>query len=403
MKGDNSNGGATQISMLARPRGQTMTRHPRVPRLAHQGVAAILGLVCCGLLWPSGARADETSDEIKLGAQAAKEIEAHYRVVTDPAMVERLNRVADALVQVVDRQGLPYKFKILDIPGVNALGVPGGWVYVTRGMMKFVRTDHELAAVLAHELTHVSHRHYYIQQERQSRLLPALIIAAALSVLAHSAAPIYGVSFATQGALANYQRDLEKDADLSGISFLTKTNYSPVAMLTLMEHLSRADKLTGQPDLGLLYEDHPKPDERVAYIRRDLVGRGIPVVRRIPEGYLRLALDPPASSGTQPVTILVDGRPMLQLGATVQGQPPAERAQAIAGRLNLFFNTDPGPYDVRAVHLLDQWSVIGGQTHLFDVTSQDAEYSKMSPQALADQFRARLADVIATDAYNRKF
>jgi len=380
-----------------------MIRHPRLLRVARQVTAAIFGLALCGLLWPSGARADQTSDEIKLGAQTAKEIEARYRLVTDPAMIERLNTAADALVRVVDRQDISYHFKIVDIPGVNALGIPGGWVYVTKGMMKFVRTDHELAAVLAHELTHVAHRHYYIQQERQSRLLPALIISAALSVLAHSAVPLYGVTFATQGALANYQRDLEKEADLTGISYLTKTSYSPIAMLTLMEHLSQADKLTGQPDLGELYQDHPKPDERITYIRQDLVTRGIPIVRRVTEGYLRLALDPSAPATNQPVTIQVDGRPVLLLGATVQGQPPSERASTVMGKLDSFFNTDPGPYDVRAVNLLDQWSVIGGQTHLFDVTAQDAAYAKMSQQALAEQFRARLADVIAADKYHRKF
>lgn len=363
----------------------------------------MLGLALCGLLAPSRAHADQTSDEVNLGAQASKEIEAHYRVVTDPVMIERLNTVSNALVRVVDRQDITYHFKIIDIPGVNALGIPGGWVYVTRGMMKFVRTDHELAAVLAHELTHVAHRHYYIQQERQSRMLPALIVAAALSVLARSAVPLYGVSFATQGALANYQRDLEKEADLTGISYLTKTSYAPVAVLTLMEHLSQADKLTGQPDLGELYYDHPKPDERVGYIQQDLMRRGIPIVRRISMGYLRLALDPPSPAADQPVTILVDGRPVLQLGATVQGQPPVERAQTVVDRLSVFFNTDPGSYDVRAVNLMDQWSVIGGQTHLFDVTAQDAAYSKVSAQALAEQFRARLADVIAADRYNRKF
>jgi beta-barrel assembly-enhancing protease len=385
------------------PRRQMMSRHPRLSSVARRVAAAIFGLALCGLLWSPDARADQTSDEIKLGAQVAKEIETRYRLVTDPAMIERLSTVSEALARVVDRQDFPYHFKIVDIPGVNALGIPGGWVYVTKGMMKFIRTDHELAAVLAHELTHVAHRHYYIQQERQSRMLPALILSAALSVLAHSAVPLYGVSFATQGALANYQRDLEKEADLTGISFLTKTSYSPVAMLTLMEHLSQADKLTGQPDLGELYQDHPKPDERVAYIQQDLVRRGLPIVRRVAEGYLRLALDPSGPAGNLPVTIQVDGHPVLQLGATVAGQPPAERAAAVMDKLNRFFNTDPVPYDVRAVNLLGQWSVIGGQTHLFDVTAQDAVYAKMSPQALAEQFRGRLAETIASDRYNRKF
>jgi len=365
--------------------------------------AAIIGIAMCGLLRSSPAAADETADEIRLGAQIAKEIESRYRVVTDPAMVDRLARVSEALVPVVDRQDLTYHFRVIDIPGVNALGVPGGWVYVTRGMMKFVRSDHELAAVLAHELTHVAHRHYYIQQARQNRMVPALIIATALSVLARSAAPIVGISLATQGAMANYQRDLEKEADLTGISYLTKTSYSPVAMLTLMEHLDQADKLTGRPDLGPLYQDHPLPDERVGYIRDDLVARGIPLVRRIAEGYLKITLDPPNGSYGQPVTVLVDGRPIIRLGAVVAGEDPSRRARALAARLNVFFNTDPAPYDVRDVISPGRWTVIGGQTQLFEVTPEDAAYANGSPTAVAEGLRARLAEALAEAPYYRKF
>src|SRR6516162_6881182 len=213
--------------------------HPRSACLA------LIALAFCALSWPPAVAADQTSDEVKLGAEIAKQIESHYRVVTDPAMVARVNRVAAVLVPVVDRQDIAYHFRIIDVAGVNAMGVPGGYVYITRGMMRFVRSDDELAAVMAHELTHVAHRHYYIQQKRQNAMLPAMIVAAAIAVLAHSAAPIAGIGMMTQGAMANYQRDLEKEADLTGVSFLVKTTYSPVAMLTLLEHLSQVDKLTG--------------------------------------------------------------------------------------------------------------------------------------------------------------
>src|SRR5205807_384368 len=295
---------------------RAMSRSHRTSGPIRRVGAAFIGIAICGLLRsPPAVSADETADEIRLGAQIAKEIESHYRVVTDPAMVDRLARVGDALVPVVDRQDLTYHFRVIDIPGVNALGVPGGRVYVTRGMMKFVRSDHELAAVLAHELTHVAHRHYYVQQARESRMAPALVIAAALSVLARSAAPIVGVSLATQGAMANYQRDLEKEADLTGISYLTKTSYSPVAMLTLMEHL----------------------------------------------------------------------------------------AQGLAARLNAFVNTDPAPYDVRDVISPGRWTVIGGQTELFEVTPEDAAYENGSPKAVAEGLRARLAEALAEAPYYRKF
>ncbi len=369
---------------------------------ARRTLGAFVCATLAALLWVPSAVADQTSDEIKLGAEIVKQIESRYRVVTNPAQVERVTRIGDVVARVVDRQDLTYRFKILDISGVNALSLPGGWVYVTEGMMKFVRTDDELAAVLAHELTHVAHRHYFIQQERAKNMLPATIIAAALSVLAHSAVPLIGVEMATQGALANYQRDLEKEADLTGVAFLTKTGYSPVAMLTLMEHLAQADRLSGRPDPSGL-EDHPEAGERVVYIRTDLVRRGIPLVRRKPEGYLKLAQEPPTPAAGQPVTILVDREPILTIAAAVSGLSAAERAQAVYVRLDRFFDRDPAPFDVRAVSLPDRWAIIGGETVLFEITSADAEYAHLTPGALAGLIRARLAHVIAAAPYNRKF
>ncbi len=344
-----------------------------------------------------------TSDEVKLGAQAAKGVESHYRLVAAPDKVERITRIGDTLARVVERQDLVYHFRVLDVPVVNAFSIPGGWVYVTNGMMKFVRSDHELAAVLAHELTHINHRHYYIQKDRASRMTPGLILAAALSVLVHSPAPVLGVQLASQGTLADYQRDLERDADLTGVGYLTKTPYAPVAMLTLMEHFAQLEQLSGQPDPSLIYQDHPRPPERVAYIRADLTHLGVPIVRRIAEGYLNISLDSPAPAADQPVTIRVDGEPVLTIGASSGGQSPAERAQGVVARLNAFFNRDPAPYDVRATAIQDRWSVIGGETVLLDITPQDAGFARMTPQALAQDVRARLSRIIAASPYNRKF
>lgn len=369
---------------------------------ARRPVRAFVGAIVVVLLWVPNAIADQTSDEIKLGAEIVRQIESRYRVVTNPAQVERITRIGDVVARVVDRQDLTYHFKILDINGVNALALPGGWVYVTEGMMKFVRSDDELAAVLAHELTHVTHRHYFIQEARSRNMLPATLVAAVLSVLAHSAAPLIGVELATQGAMANYQRDLEKEADLTGVAFLTKTGYSPVAMLTLMEHLAQADRLSGRPDSSGL-EDHPEPGERVEYIRTDLARRGIPLLRRKPEGYLQLAQEPPLPAAAQPVTILVDREPILTIAVAANGLSAAERARAIYGRLDRFFDRDPAPFDVRVVSLPDRLAIIGGETVLLEITPADAEYVHLTPRAFADLIRARLAHVIAAAPYNRKF
>jgi Zn-dependent protease with chaperone function len=370
----------------------------------------VLGAVLCGLLlgalWASSAGAGQwppTSEEVKLGDRIAKEIEAHYRLVTDKAQVARLTHVGAALARVVERQDLTYHFQIIDSNVVNAFSIPGGWVYVTEGMMKFVRTDHELAAVLAHELVHVNRRHYYIQEERARHMSPALILAAALSVLARSPGPMIGVQLATQGAMSDYQRDLEKEADLGGIAYLMKTPYSPVAMLTLMEHLARVERLSGQPDDLGIYQDHPRAAERVAYIKADLERLGVPIVRRIPEGYLAITLDPPDAAPGQAVTIRVDGEPVLTIGASAYGVPAPQRAQAVAENLDAFFNKDPAPFDVRALNVLGRWSIVGDERDLFDVTPQDAAFARTTPDGLAQDIRFRLARVIAAAPYNRKY
>lgn len=343
-----------------------------------------------------------TADEVKFGAQIAKQIESQFRLINDPAQVARLQRVGDAIARVVERQDLPYHFKIVAVPGINALSIPGGWVYVTEGMMRFVRSDDELAAVVSHEMTHVNHRHYYIQADRERHLTPALLVALALSILAHSPAPLLGAQVSLTAVMNNYQRDLEHEADLNGVTYLTKTGYSPVAMLTLMEHLAQESRFTAHPDpTGL--EDHPLPQERVDYIRADLQSRHVPIVRRPVEGYLRIALEPAQPAPGAPVTIRVDGQPIVTLGAAVNGQAAADRALALAVRLNTFFNRDPEPFDVRAVAAGGTWSVVGGEMPLFEVTPQDAAFAQTTAAALAEEIHASLARVITAAPYVRKF
>lgn len=376
---------------------------PTLLRRALGGVLAVALLVSLRAAGAPAAQWPPVQDEVKLGSQIAKDIESHYRLVTNPTQIEQITRVSDALTKVVERQDLTYHFKIIDVPVANALSLPGGWVYITAGMMKFVRSDNELAAVLAHELTHVNHHHYYVRAERAKHLNPAILIAAALSVLARSPGPLIGVELAAQGAMSDYQRDLEQEADLGGVAYLAATHYSPVAMLTLMEHLADAERYSGQPtDLGI-YQDHPVTVDRVAYIRADLLRRGIPIVRRPSEGYLRITLDPDPPAEKQPVTIRVDGDPILTVAPAVEGRSSAERAQGIVAQLDAFFNRDPAPFDVRAVNVADHWSVTGGERVLFEATPQDAALAHMAPDALAQDVRFRLARVIAAAPYNRKF
>ncbi len=349
------------------------------------------------LTFPSAA------DETKFGATIAKQIETHYRLVTEPPLVERITTVGAALTKVVNRQDLTYHFLIVQSPAVNSFSVPGGWVYITQGMMQFVRTDDELAAVLAHELAHIDHRDYYIEQDRESHLTPAMWAALAVSILAQSPGPFLAAQFGIQGSMSSFEQDIEQNADATAVSYLAKTSYSPVAMLTVLEHLAETDRLSGQQAADEMVQDHPDENKRVADVRADLQQLGIPIVRRTAEGYLRISLDPPSPAAGQPVTIRVDGRPVLTLGAVVGGQMPLQRAQTVVEQLNEFFNTDPAPYDVRVSALLGQFSVIGAQMVLYRVAPEDAGYAHVDGDTLASTVRTQLAQAIDNAPYNRKF
>jgi Zn-dependent protease with chaperone function len=367
-------------------------------------VAALVGaVVVLGHAPAEAIKYPTTADEVKFGAQIDKQIETHYRLVTDPGQVDRVTTVGNTVARVVERQDLTYHFLIVQSPAVNSFAVPGGWVYITEGMMQFVRTDDELAAVLAHELAHINHRDYYIEQDRQEHLTPEMWAALAVSILAQSPGPLMAMEYGIQGAMSSYQQDLERNADLTGVAYLTKTSYSPVAMLTLLEHLAQTDQLSGQNALNGSFQDHPSGNLRVAYVGQDLVKLGIPIIRRPAEGYLRISLDPASAAGAQPVTIRVDGRPVLTLGAVVGGAAPLQRAQAVVDQMNAFFNTDPAPYDVHVSNLLGNSDVIGAQTVLYRVAPEDATYAHVSADALAGEIRAQLAAAISNAPYNRRF
>ncbi len=372
--------------------------------LGRWAVAAAVVMMLAGAAPGEGLTFPSTANEVKQGAEFAKQIESQYRLVTDPAQVARLVRIGGVMDKVVERQDLPYHFQIVASPVVNSFAIPGGWVYVTEGMMRFVRTDDELAAVVGHELTHINHRHYYIQQDRLRHMTPAMLIGLALSVLAQSPGPMMAEQAVVTGTMSSYQRDLEQDADLTSVADLLKTQYSPVAMLTVMEHLAQAQRLSGAPSVaGTINADHPEFDERVAYIKADLERRHIPIIRRIPEGYLRIATDPPTPSGDQPVTIRVDGRPVITLAASVGGQTPAQRAQAVVAQLNQFFNEDPAPYDVHVSTLAGRTSVLGREFDLYDVAPEDAANAHLDLGAFAQSVRAGLAQVIDNAPYNRGY
>lgn len=336
--------------------------------------------------------APSDDQEIRIGRDFARQLESRYKLITTRAILERVTRIGQEIAGVSDRSELPFTFKVVDLDLPNAVALPGGFVYVTKGMLSFVRSDHELAAVLAHEIAHTAH-HHQMEMIRRSNLATFWTILVA--VLTRNPNLAQGVQLVSTAMLSGYTRELERDADLTSIAYLAKTNYTPVAALTVMERLLREERLSPQTDPGD-FRDHPRTEERVTYINAELVRRGIPLVRRPAANYLRISTRTISDGGRLVAELYVNDTPVLRL-------PDPALVTAAVAPLDRFFNTDPDPWEVTAMPAGEAWEIAGGRIVLFRVTRDAAAFLGVPLQEAALQIQARLRQVIVDDQRRRQF
>jgi Zn-dependent protease with chaperone function len=338
----------------------------------------------------AAAQGDE--QEIQLGRMYARQLEARYKLVTDKAVTERVARIGADVAAASDRPDLPYTFKVIDIDFANALSLPGGFIYITKGMLAFIRSDHELAAILAHEVVHAAHRH---QLEMIRRSNQATFWTLIIALVTRDANAALGAQMIGTGLLSGYTRELERDADLTSIGYLVKTNYTPVAALTLMERLLRDERWRPKVNLGI-YQDHPHVEERVAYIGEDLRRRGIPINRRIAANYLRVGTRAVAEQGRQIGELLVNDTVVLRYA-------DLERVQAVAARLDRFFNVDPQPFEVTGRPIDGGFGIFGSGLLLATITPADAALLNSTVIEAGVTVQAKLRWVIEQDIRSRRF
>jgi Zn-dependent protease with chaperone function len=347
----------------------------------------VLVLLGAGLGW-----AQSTEDEVRMGRDYARRLESRYRLWKDPVDQERVSRIGGIVAAVSDRPEIPYTFKIIDVDVPNGLSLPGGFVYVTKGLLSFVHSDHELAAVLGHEIGHVAHRHP-LKKLGQSN--DAAFWAFLVAVLSGDPAIAVGAQLMSVDLLSGYGRAFEKEADLSSIAYLVKTPYTPVAVLTVMERLARDAQMRPRPVLGIV-RDHPDPDERVAYIEADLRQRGIPLARRVAANYLPVTVRTVTDGGREVGELQLSGTVIVRL-------PDASRVQTIAKRLDQYLNTDPDPGEIAALQSAAGWEIVGGRTLLMTVTQADVVFSEIPVEVVARTIQIRLQQVIRQDLRMRQY
>ena len=209
------------------------------------------------------------SDEIAQGAKHHQSILTQYGVYDDPELQAYVSNLGQQLAAKSHRAHLKYHFTVLDSPDINAFALPGGYIYITRGIMAYLNSEAELAGVLGHEIGHVTARHSVRQQSGQlaAGLLNVLIAATTgVKELGHLSQQL------STGLIRGYGREHELEADRLGAQYLHKSNYNPESMLDVIGVLkdqelyekALAKKQNREPKIYHgVFSTHPKNDQRL--------------------------------------------------------------------------------------------------------------------------------------------
>jgi predicted Zn-dependent protease len=208
--------------------------------------------------------------ENKTCAEEHKQIVATYGVAaeSDPAQIY-LSGIGKKVAAYTERPDVSYKFFLLDTPLVNAFAVPGGYVYVTRGLMAQANSESELAFVLAHEIGHITARH---SAEQYSRGVVTSLGAALISSAIGGRAAAQALNLGSDLYLKSYSRAQETQADELGVRYGYRAGYSPYGMAAFLQNLDAASELDaklagGKQDSFVLdyFATHPKTADRVTH------------------------------------------------------------------------------------------------------------------------------------------
>ncbi len=258
--------------------------------------------------------------DVEIGKQSAAEVERQFPVLKDSEVQTYVSRIGERLAGVAPGPKFPYQFKVVNVSDVNAFALPGGFMYINRGLVEAAHDEAELAGVMAHEMSHVALRHGTNQASK------AYLGQAGLGILGGvlgggTTADIMGAigGFGMNSLFLKFSRSAEEQADVSAAQMLAKAGYDPMAMARMFETL-REQAGRDPSRLEQFFSSHPAPAERVQRIQKEtnLIGG---YESRSPVGNFsriqtKLERMPKAPSMEQ----LAKNQP----GATGKGQPTEE-------------------------------------------------------------------------------
>ena len=244
-----------------------MTRLIRLPLAAL--VATLALTVACATNPVTGQRQISLmseAQEISIGQEQDLLVKKEMGIYNDPALQQYVSDIGMRLAKLSERPNLPWHFAVVDQPAINAFALPGGYIYLTRGILPFLQDEAELAGVLGHEIGHVTARH---SAQQYTRSLGGQIGLAALGIFVPAARPFGDLASAGLGMLfLKYGRDDELQSDQLGAKYESAAGWDPEGVPGMLSTLGRLDEAAGEKKgVPNWLSTHPDPLSRVKEIQ----------------------------------------------------------------------------------------------------------------------------------------
>jgi predicted Zn-dependent protease len=227
------------------------------------------------------------AQEIEMGRESDPEIVASMGLYPDDDLQEYVQELGRELAGASERPDLPWTFRLLDQPAVNAFAVPGGFIYVTRGILAYLQSEAELVGILGHEIGHVTARHSVNRISRAQLAQLGLGVGMILAPELQRFQNLAGASL--QLLFLKFSRDDERQADQLGVRYMSRVGYEPAELSGVMGMLSQVTSAGGGQEVPEWLSTHPNPEnreERILEMAREAEVAGGPV-RVDREAFLR--------------------------------------------------------------------------------------------------------------------
>ncbi|HKG91658.1 MAG TPA: M48 family metallopeptidase [Gemmatimonadaceae bacterium] len=248
-----------------------------------------------------------TQQEVEMGASYAQQINSQLPIIQDPEVMQYINVIGDSLARVADERNLDWHFFVVNSPEVNAFAVPGGYIYVNRGLIERAPVMSQLAGVLGHEIGHVTNRHTVEQMKKEQGANIGLTVFCVLQpAICNNQAAGAAIQLGGGAIFAKFSRNAESEADASGVTYTTRAGINPNGIPEMFEILleERRQRPAG---VEAWFSTHPLEEDRIANTRA-LIAKIDPAIiattrmdsQRYQEFRRRIASLPPAPPQRMP-------------------------------------------------------------------------------------------------------